>query len=181
MTDSAQRIVSDYLAAVDRASRDLPTERRVELVTDLAEHIAAARAELKPETEDGVRDVLGRLGDPRAIVAEARVQLGLPSVPAGPVPAGHPAGAHATGRAAPPRPPGGMPHRPAPPPEPVAPVRASKVGGWLIAVIAVGFTVLLTVCCLGAGVYALRYGDGGPAHGPGEPPRPRPTLTVPGR
>jgi hypothetical protein len=58
MTDHAQRIVSDYLAAVDNAARDLPPDRRVELVTDLAEHIAAARVELAPETEAGVREVL---------------------------------------------------------------------------------------------------------------------------
>jgi hypothetical protein len=44
----------------------------------VAEHIAAARAALDPETEAGVRTVLERLGDPADIAAEARERFGVP-------------------------------------------------------------------------------------------------------
>jgi len=45
---------------------------------EVAEHIAAARAGLEPETEAGVRTVLERLGDPSEIAAEARERFGVP-------------------------------------------------------------------------------------------------------
>jgi len=179
MTDNAQRIVSDYLAAVDNAARDLPPGRRVELVTDLAEHIATARVELTPETEAGLRDILDRLGDPHAIAAEARIQLGLP--PAAPARAPVTVLAAAGRATAPPRPPGrqtGPPGRAAA----VAaqpPAQASKVSAWMIAVIAVVFTAMLAVCCIGAGVFALRGDRNGPVHAPGDPVRPRPALPAP--
>jgi uncharacterized membrane protein len=163
MTDNAQRIVSDYLAAVDNAARDLPPDRRVELVTDLAEHIAAARVELAPETGAGLREILDRLGDPHAIATEASIQLGLPPAVPARAPVTVPA---AAGRAA----------AVAVPP----PAQTSKVGTWLIAVIAVLFTAMLAVCCIGAGVYALSGDRNGPVQAPGDSVRPRPALPSPG-
>lgn len=179
MTDNAQRMVSDYLAAVDNAARDLPPDRRVELVTDLAEHIAAARVELAPETEAGLREILDRLGDPHAITAEARIQLGLP--PAAPARAPVTVLAAAGRATAPPRPPG----RQSGPPGPAAtvaavpPAQTSKVGAWLIAVIAVVFTAMLAVCCIGAGFFALSVDRNGPVHAPGDPVQPRPAMPTP--
>ena len=76
MTDQHDRMVGEYLDAVRRATVDLPPDRRDDLLADLSEHIATARAELDPETEAGVRDILERLGDPASIAAEAR--LGAP-------------------------------------------------------------------------------------------------------
>jgi uncharacterized membrane protein len=64
-------LVADYLSRVRAAAAGLDPGRREELIEDLREHIGAARAELSPETEVGVRTVLERLGDPAAIVAEA--------------------------------------------------------------------------------------------------------------
>jgi uncharacterized membrane protein len=82
MTNQHDRMVGEYLDAVRRATVDLPPDRRDDLLADLSEHIATARAELDPETEAGVRDILDRLGDPASIAAEAR--LGTPPPPAAP-------------------------------------------------------------------------------------------------
>jgi uncharacterized membrane protein len=47
--------------------------RREELLSDLREHISAARARLDQPSEADVRAILERLGDPTAIAAEARI------------------------------------------------------------------------------------------------------------
>jgi uncharacterized membrane protein len=83
--DQLDRLVEDYLGAVSYACRDLPRERRDDLVSDLREHIAAARTVLYQPTEAAVRTILDRLGEPSAIAAEARIAEGLD--PAGPAPA----------------------------------------------------------------------------------------------
>jgi uncharacterized membrane protein len=86
-------LVADYLTRVRAAAAGLDPGRREELIEDLREHIAAARAELSPETEAGVRTVLERLGDPAAIVAEASATepaaapVAAPAVAPPPVPA----------------------------------------------------------------------------------------------
>jgi uncharacterized membrane protein len=82
MTSTTDRTVESYLAAVRRAVADLPLDRQDDLLADLREHITAARADLDPETEAGVRAILDRLGDPAAIAAEAR----LGSAPPRPAP-----------------------------------------------------------------------------------------------
>ena len=92
MTDQHDRMVGEYLDAVRRATVDLPPDRRDDLLADLSEHIATARAELAPETEAGVREILERLGAPASIAAEAR--LGAP-----------PSAAASTGPVAPVKPP----------------------------------------------------------------------------
>jgi uncharacterized membrane protein len=78
--DQLDRLVEDYLGAVSYACRDLPPERRNDLVGDLREHIAAARAVLYQPTEAAVRTILDRLGEPAAIAAEARIAEGLEPV-----------------------------------------------------------------------------------------------------
>jgi uncharacterized membrane protein len=78
--DQLDRLVEDYLGAVSYACRDLPPERRNDLVGDLREHIAAARAVLYQPTEAAVRTILDRLGEPAAIAAEARLAEGLDPV-----------------------------------------------------------------------------------------------------
>jgi hypothetical protein len=87
MTQHRDRLVEEYLAAVAGAGPDLPAHRRDDLLSDLREHIASARADLAPETEAGVRTILARLGDPASIVAEARLGLTpLPAAAPAPVP-----------------------------------------------------------------------------------------------
>jgi uncharacterized membrane protein len=77
-----ERLVEDYLAAVARACAGLPASARIELLADLREHIAVARAELPEQTEEAVRGILDRLGEPAVIAAEARASL--PEAPVAP-------------------------------------------------------------------------------------------------
>jgi uncharacterized membrane protein len=68
----ADRHVAEYLARLDAALRDLPAARREELVEQVSEHSATARAELGDQAgEAEIRTLLDRLGDPAAIAAEA--------------------------------------------------------------------------------------------------------------
>jgi hypothetical protein len=82
MPSNADKLVSDYLKRLDAELRDLPRARRKELTEEISEHIAEARAELDPENEAGVRELLERLGAPEEIAAEAAgrsVEQGAPS------------------------------------------------------------------------------------------------------
>lgn len=83
MTTSEQldQLVNGYLARVERAAHGLPVARRAELLADLGEHIAAARAELDTQTEAGVRAILDRLGDPQTLAAEAGLDEAQPPSP----------------------------------------------------------------------------------------------------
>jgi uncharacterized membrane protein len=67
------RLVENYLAAVADACTGLPAGRRADLLADLREHIAVARAELSEPSEAAIRTILDRLGEPDEIAAEARV------------------------------------------------------------------------------------------------------------
>lgn len=82
MTDTS-RWGEAYLAELDRASAGLPPDRRAELLTEVAGHLDAELATVTDDDE--ARDVLDRLGDPSALVAEAAVDLpAVPGAPAGP-------------------------------------------------------------------------------------------------
>ncbi|HEX7149591.1 MAG TPA: hypothetical protein VF512_18940 [Actinomycetota bacterium] len=84
MTTEADTLVLRYLQDLEGELRDLPANRRQELLDEVGEHIAAARAALAPETEAGVRTMLERLGDPADIAAEARERSGVQRPPARP-------------------------------------------------------------------------------------------------
>jgi uncharacterized membrane protein len=84
MTTEADALVLRYLQNLESQLGDLPAGRRQELLDEVGEHIAAARADLDPETEAGVRTMLERLGDPADIAAEARERFGVPAAPARP-------------------------------------------------------------------------------------------------
>lgn len=69
---AADQLVGRYLAQLQAALRDLPAARREELLEQVSEHIATARAELGAQAgEAEIRMLLERLGDPAAIAAEA--------------------------------------------------------------------------------------------------------------
>jgi uncharacterized membrane protein len=70
-TMQRDRLVDDYLRRLEAAAADLPHERRVELVTEIEEHIQAALREGDVGNETAVRNVLERLGPPDEIAAEA--------------------------------------------------------------------------------------------------------------
>ena len=72
MSTSADRLVEDYLDRLERELADFPSARRRELVQEISEHIAEARARLESESEADVRNLLDRMGDPADIAAEAR-------------------------------------------------------------------------------------------------------------
>jgi hypothetical protein len=82
MTTEADAIILRYLQDLEGELCDLPADRRQELLDEVGEHIAAARAALAPETEAGVRTMLERLGDPADIAAEARERFGVQRPPA---------------------------------------------------------------------------------------------------
>src|SRR6185503_1571066 len=84
MTTEVDALVLRYLQDLEGELRDLPANRRQELLNEVGEHIAAARAALDPETEAGVRTVLERLGDPADIAAEARERVGVQRPPVRP-------------------------------------------------------------------------------------------------
>lgn len=85
-----ERLVEDYLAAVARACAGLSPAIRMELLADLREHIAVARAELPEQTEAAIHGILDRLGEPAVIAAEARASAPerIVSAPVRPVVAG---------------------------------------------------------------------------------------------
>jgi hypothetical protein len=84
MTTEADALILRYLQELEAELHDLPANRRQELLDEVGEHIAAARAELDPETEAGVRTLLERLGEPADIAAEARERFGVQPRPARP-------------------------------------------------------------------------------------------------
>jgi hypothetical protein len=71
MTDD-DRLVADYLRRLRRAARGLPRGRRGELIGEITEHIAEARAAAAQEpTGETIPDILGQLGQPAEIVRAA--------------------------------------------------------------------------------------------------------------
>jgi hypothetical protein len=72
------REVGEYLRRLQRSMRDIPAERRQEIITEIEEHIADDLAPLDDPTDSDVRNALERVGDPDDIAAEARERLGIP-------------------------------------------------------------------------------------------------------
>src|SRR5918996_268168 len=77
MNATADHLVDDYLKRLSTELDDLPRPRRRELVQEISEHIAEARADLPTESETEVRNLLDRLGDPTEIAGEARARFGI--------------------------------------------------------------------------------------------------------
>jgi uncharacterized membrane protein len=65
------QIVDQYLNRLEVALANLPSERRQQLVESITDHISEARATLSADSEVAVRDILGRVGQPADIAAEA--------------------------------------------------------------------------------------------------------------
>ena len=62
-------LVQEYLGRLKVASGPLAVDRRIELIDEVGEHIAAALAEADRHDESTVRDILDRLGRPEDIIA----------------------------------------------------------------------------------------------------------------
>ena len=76
MSSTADKLINDYLKRLNRELAGFPRVRRRELVEEISEHIAEARADLESENEAAIRTLLDRLGDPEDIAAEARERFG---------------------------------------------------------------------------------------------------------
>ena len=70
-TTQRDPLVDDYLRRLEAATADLPHERRVELLTEIEEHVEVALRDGGAGDEAAVRNVLERLGPPEEIAAEA--------------------------------------------------------------------------------------------------------------
>ncbi|SCK40026.1 hypothetical protein H181DRAFT_03465 [Streptomyces sp. WMMB 714] len=73
-------LIRSYLTAVEQEAAALPDGRREELLADLTEHISVSLAEAGDESDETVRQVLGELGTPRAIVESAVAEDPGPAV-----------------------------------------------------------------------------------------------------
>ena len=73
----ADPLIDGYLARLDAAAGDLPKAARQELVDDVRAHITEARTRETEETDAAILNILDRLGEPAAVVAEARERLGI--------------------------------------------------------------------------------------------------------
>jgi hypothetical protein len=67
----ADQLIDGYLARLRVAATDLPSSVRDELIEDMRAHIAEARAREPQETDATILNILDRLGEPDAVVAEA--------------------------------------------------------------------------------------------------------------
>jgi len=77
MASTADKLVADYLKRLNGELRGLSRVRRRELVDEISEHIAEARADLESENEAAIRTLLDRLGEPEEIAAEATERFGV--------------------------------------------------------------------------------------------------------
>jgi len=83
MSRTADQLVDDYLERLNAELGGLPRGRRREVVDEISEHIAEARADLAASNEAAIRNLLDRVGDPAEIAAEARERFGIPPRRAG--------------------------------------------------------------------------------------------------
>jgi hypothetical protein len=77
MSSTADKLVEDYLKRLKAETSDLPRAARRELVQEISDHIAEARADASAASEAEIRNVLDRVGEPAEIAAEARERFGF--------------------------------------------------------------------------------------------------------
>jgi len=66
-----EAVVNDYFRRLEALLTVLPAEEREQLLGEIRAHVAEARAGLGPESVEGVREMLDRVGRPEEIAAEA--------------------------------------------------------------------------------------------------------------
>jgi uncharacterized membrane protein len=74
---ATDRLVSDYLARLESELVEIPRAGRREVLDEIRAHVTEAAADLPPDDETAMRNVLERLGDPAEIAAEARERFGV--------------------------------------------------------------------------------------------------------
>jgi hypothetical protein len=83
MTTEVDALILRYLRDLEAELRDLPANRRQELLDEVGEH-RRRPGRARPGDRAGVRTVLERLGDPADIAAEARERGGVQRPPVRP-------------------------------------------------------------------------------------------------
>ncbi|MBF9131265.1 hypothetical protein I0C86_20200 [Plantactinospora sp. S1510] len=78
-------LVRRYLRRLRAELRELPPDRRREVLDQIGEHIAVRRSEPDVRSAAEVRAMLDRLGDPAALGADARERFGIPPPRRGPL------------------------------------------------------------------------------------------------
>ena len=71
MSATESPLVHDYLRRLRAALARLPADRRGEIIEAVSQHIAEARLQLGQDSDEAVRGILGQLGDPAVIAADA--------------------------------------------------------------------------------------------------------------
>lgn len=74
MSTTESPLVDNYLRRLRAALAGLPADRRREIIEEVAQHIAEARLQLEQDSQEGddaIRAILGQLGDPDVIAADA--------------------------------------------------------------------------------------------------------------
>jgi uncharacterized membrane protein len=77
MSSTADKLVEDYLKRLKGETSDLPRAARRELIQEISDHIAEARADASAASDVETRNVLDRVGEPAEIAAEARERFGV--------------------------------------------------------------------------------------------------------
>ena len=87
MGTTGSPLVADYLRRLRAALAGLPADRRQEIIEEVTQHIAEARLHLEQDSDEAIRTILGQLGDPATIAADALdIERGCAAA-AGPPPA----------------------------------------------------------------------------------------------
>jgi HAAS domain-containing protein len=74
MSGTKSVLVENYLRRLDAALAGLPADRRHEIIEEVAQHVADARLQLgqgRHDSDKAIPAILGQLGDPEVIAAEA--------------------------------------------------------------------------------------------------------------
>jgi hypothetical protein len=71
MSATESPLVDDYLRRLRAALAGLPADRRREIVEGVSQHIAEARLQLGHDSDEAIGGILGQLGDPDVIAADA--------------------------------------------------------------------------------------------------------------
>jgi hypothetical protein len=70
-TSEADKLVQRYMTQLDAALQGVDASRREEILAEVHEHIEQGRDRLDTDDAASVRTLLGKVGDPAAIAAEA--------------------------------------------------------------------------------------------------------------
>lgn len=71
MSTTDSPLVDNYLRRLRAALLSLPDDRRREIIEGVSQHIAEARLQPGQDSDEAIRGILGQLGDPDVIAADA--------------------------------------------------------------------------------------------------------------